>query len=415
MSLSAIHSPPLLYRAAKQGVFGSVHRDRQGCIADALFVFLDGTPSPETAAAVETRYAGRPLVSLTDAWENLLRDRYPGAPMYRRYLMKPSARFRIPEAPPLPAPYRAVLMDEAAFSLHPFSHGSNYPTWEDFQAEGSGAVVYFGDEIVASASSFLSLDGEVELDVSTKEGHREKGLASACVALMLRDCMERGITVHWDAQNEISKHLAEKYGFDPETEYYVRRLPEKKNQMLRLRPYKACDAETVVSWVGDEVSFRKWCADRFETYPVTAADLNRHYEALADSDSFYEFTAFDDTGVTGHMIMRFVDAGKTVLRFGFVIVDPRIRGKGYGKGMLQLAIRYAFEILKADRITLGVFENNEPAYRCYRAAGFREVPLSEPEVYHVLNEDWACRELELSRSQWESGPEGKNDPPRKET
>ena len=81
--------------------------------------------------------------------------------------------------------------------------------------------MYDGNEIVAAASSFLSLEGEIELDVSTKEAHREKGLAKACIARMLRDCMERGITVHWDAQNEVSRHLAEKFGFEAETKYSV--------------------------------------------------------------------------------------------------------------------------------------------------------------------------------------------------
>ena len=118
-------------------------------------------------------------------------------------------------------------MDEKAFSLHPFSHGENYPDYEAFLKEGSGAVVYHNEEIVASASSFLSLEGEAELDVSTEESHRKKGLAEACVIQMLRDCMNRGITVHWDAQNEISLHMAEKYGFKLETEYSVYWLPEK--------------------------------------------------------------------------------------------------------------------------------------------------------------------------------------------
>ena len=164
--------------------------------------------------------------------------------------------------------------------------------------------------------------------------------------------------------------------------------------MLRLRPYKTCDAPTIVSWIGDETAFRKWSADRFEAYPITPEDLNRHYDAMADSDSFYEFTAFDETGVVGHLIMRFTDEEKRNLRFGFVIVDSQKRGKGYGKEMLQLAIRYGFEILKAEKITLGVFTNNEPAYHCYRAAGFRETQ-AEPTTFHVLNEDWKCIELEL--------------------
>ena len=123
--------------------------------------------------------------------------------------------------------------------------------------------------------------------------------------------------------------------------------------------------------------------------------LNRHYDAMADSDSFYEFTAFDETGVVGHLIMRFTDEAKKSLRFGFVIVDSQKRGRGYGREMLKLAIRYGFEILKAEKITLGVFENNKAAYHCYRAAGFQEVSQAEPEIFHILNEDWKCIELEF--------------------
>ena len=106
-------------------------------------------------------------------------------------------------------------------------------------------------------------------------------------------------------------------------------------------------------------------------------------------------TAFDESGVVGHLIMRFTDDNKKELRFGFVIVDDTKRGKGYGKEMLQLSIQYAFQILKVQKITLGVFENNEPAYRCYKAVGFKDVLLEECHYYHVLGEDWKCLELEM--------------------
>ena len=167
--------------------------------------------------------------------------------------------------------------------------------------------------------------------------------------------------------------------------------------MLRLRPYKDCDAETVVSWIGDEISFRKWCADRYDHYPIQAEDVRRHYHAFDDSDRFFPMTAFDEAGVVGHMIMRFTDEDKRVLRFGFIIVDSRKRGKGYGHQMLELAKRYAFDILKVEKITLGVFENNAPAYRCYRAAGFYDAADAETSYYSVLGEQWKCLELELVR------------------
>ena len=44
--------------------------------------------------------------------------------------------------------------------------------------------------------------------------------------------------------------------------------------MLKLRPYKKCDAKYIVSWTKDEVAFRKWCADRYDKYPIRAEDIN---------------------------------------------------------------------------------------------------------------------------------------------
>ena len=58
-------------------------------------------------------------------------------------------------------------------------------------------------------------------------------LAAACVARMLRDCMERRITVHWDAQNDVSRHLAEKFGFEAETEYSVYWLPKSSSDKTK--------------------------------------------------------------------------------------------------------------------------------------------------------------------------------------
>lgn len=167
---------------------------------------------------------------------------------------------------------------------------------------------------------------------------------------------------------------------------------------LRLRPYKPCDAKTIVSWIHDEIALRKWSSDRYESFPVTEEDMNKKYMDCngdcADMDDFYPMTAFDESGVVGHLIMRFTDKEKRILRFGFVIVDNTKRGKGYGKKMLELALKFAFEILKVSKVTLGVFENNPSAYYCYKAAGFKEISSEQDEYYHIFNEKWKCIEME---------------------
>ena len=212
---------PLLYQAAMQNVYGKQEQFTRSSITDALFVYLDGEPEPESIARVESHFRNRPLVCMTDVWEEQIKAQYPDAAVYWRTMMKPACRFTIPENTELPKGYFLTGMDKVSFEQHPFSHGENYSSFAAFQAEGSGAVIRRNGEIIASASSFLSLDGEVELDVFTAEVYRGLGLATACAAAMLRDCMARGITVHWDAQNAASRRLAEKLGFVTDREYPV--------------------------------------------------------------------------------------------------------------------------------------------------------------------------------------------------
>lgn len=185
-------------------------------------------------------------------------------------------------------------------------------------------------------------------------------------------------------------------------------LKEKKEgarDALRLRPYKNCDAKSIVTWCKDEVSFRKWSSDRWESFPISAEDMNRKYTDYngdcMEEDNFYPMTAFDDSGVVGHLIMRFTDEKKTTLRFGFVIVDDSKRGMGYGKEMLALSLKYAFEIFKAQKVTLGVFDNNRSAFYCYKAAGFKEIEMAEKELCNVCGETWNIIELEMTKEEYE--------------
>ena len=165
--------------------------------------------------------------------------------------------------------------------------------------------------------------------------------------------------------------------------------------MITLRPYEKNDAGIIVSWIGDEISFRKWCADRYDSYPLSAGDINRNYEECCKNGDFFPLTALDGSSVFGHLIMRYTDEKKSVVRFGFIIIDNKKRGRGYGKKMLEKAAEYAFEKLGAEKITLGVFDNNQSAYRCYRAAGFAESETEDDVIFHISGQAWKCIELEM--------------------
>ena len=59
--------------------------------------------------------------------------------------------------------------------------------------------------------------------------------------------------------------------------------------MLRLRPYKPCDAQSLVQWLTDEAGFWKWCAGRYDHYPVTADDINNFYDSFRMKDDFWHY------------------------------------------------------------------------------------------------------------------------------
>ena len=159
--------------------------------------------------------------------------------------------------------------------------------------------------------------------------------------------------------------------------------------MIRLRPYNANDADKILSWSKDERAFYKWSAGVLGEYPITK-------EQFGFVNNLMAFTAVDDDDLVGFFTMRRPTESHDELRFGFVVVDPDRRGKGYGKAMLQLGAKFAKEIYGAKKVSLGVFENNQSAYHCYKAVGFNDVVLKETEKYVVLGEEWKCLELEMN-------------------
>jgi len=163
--------------------------------------------------------------------------------------------------------------------------------------------------------------------------------------------------------------------------------------MMELRPFRPEDAEIIIGWTDNEPDFRRWSADRYDHYPIKAEDMVSAYEAASGSGRFSAYTAVEDGEVVGHMIIRYPDEDMKAARFGFIIVDPKKRRRGLGRKMIGLAKDTAREKDGAVIATLGVFANNEPAYRCYLAAGFSEVPDIKEEYYHIFDEDWLCIEM----------------------
>ncbi|MBP5262828.1 MAG: GNAT family N-acetyltransferase [Lachnospiraceae bacterium] len=171
--------------------------------------------------------------------------------------------------------------------------------------------------------------------------------------------------------------------------------------MLRLRPYKSQDSKCIAKWAGkDEAIYYKWSAGMFGDFPLTAEKLDDIYQnqngLCKQEDNFYPMVAFDESGVVGHFILRYIGDFE-MIRIGWVIVDDTRRGKGYGKRMLEMGLKYAFDILKAKKVTIGVYENNPPARACYKSLGFQEVEQEKPRTLKYKDEEWKVIEMEITK------------------
>ena len=160
------------------------------------------------------------------------------------------------------------------------------------------------------------------------------------------------------------------------------------NKMMILRTFNINDASTILNWCKDKHAFRLWSADRYKDFPAKPEEMQEQFKGA----NMYPLTAVVDDLVVGHILLRFPSEDKSIIRFGFVIVDDSKRGMGYGKQMLRLAIDYAKRELGAQKINLGVFCDNNSAVECYKSVGFR---ITGEDAYAIDGEEWKEYEMVL--------------------
>ncbi len=157
---------------------------------------------------------------------------------------------------------------------------------------------------------------------------------------------------------------------------------------MRIRPYiPGKDYEYVSKWIGDERSHAFWCANLLP-YPLTPEAFHALLEknAMEWTDSAY--VATEDDGCVVGFFCYSVSTDDDMGFLKFIIVDSAKRGKGYGKEMLRLALRYAFQITGARAVQLNVFPDNVSAKRCYESIGFVDRNVAK-DAFSYMGELWS--------------------------
>lgn len=222
-----------MVRACLQGRMGRVQTLGKDCALASIgaFCFLAGEPSLELLTAADAPI----LVPGSAGWEALIREVLgERAVPFTRYATR-----REPENFRQDRLIHFTRSLPHGFAIHPIGREIYFTLMEkewawdlcgcfadasDFLERGLGFVVTQGGMLVARASSYAACDGAIEIEIDTRPDFRRLGLASACGARLILECLTRGIYPGWDAHDGRSLALAEKLGYrldHPYTAYWV--------------------------------------------------------------------------------------------------------------------------------------------------------------------------------------------------
>jgi RimJ/RimL family protein N-acetyltransferase len=197
-----------------------------------LMLFIPGG-DPGHAAAREYMYKP-PKVSAfifqSKEWECLMKEIHAGkfVPMQRHAFTseKLDAEHLRKLASNIPHGYQLKQMDlnlakQLASERSEFAsaHLVNFDSPEDFIARGFGFCILAGEEIVCAGTTFVFCSKGIEIQISTREKQRRKGLATVIAAQLLTYCLQNNLDPNWDAENEKSSNLAKKLGYTPQGNY----------------------------------------------------------------------------------------------------------------------------------------------------------------------------------------------------
>ena len=170
------------------------------------------------------------MITQNELWNELIEEAYPdNFKKYNRYAIKKEpdvfnkdTLHRFIDA--LSAEYKIVPIDESIYYWSQSNKWaqdfcSQFKSYADYQKHGLGYVAIYDGKPVCGASSYTYYDNGIEIEIGTLEPHRRKGLATACAAALIIECLAKGLYPSWDAANCASVALAEKLGYHFANEY----------------------------------------------------------------------------------------------------------------------------------------------------------------------------------------------------
>jgi RimJ/RimL family protein N-acetyltransferase len=173
--------------------------------------------------------------------------------------------------------------------------------------------------------------------------------------------------------------------------------------MIRLEFFTRDDFQQLIDWIHDEHLLTNWSGSLFR-YPLTEDSLEwyiRDTNDLEDSDALvYKVVDTDDGKTVGHVSLGSISRKNRSARISRVLVgDTAQKGRGLCTAMIKALLRIGFEELKLHRISLGVYDFNHGAIRCYEKCGFVREGVQR-DIMRYEDHYWSLLEMSILEDEW---------------
>jgi RimJ/RimL family protein N-acetyltransferase len=131
------------------------------------------------------------------------------------------------------------------------------------------------------------------------------------------------------------------------------------------------NAETVRAWINDPSVHRYMLSGHV---PITAESELAYYDESEASPAIYNFEIHvaEDMRLIGHCGLIGVDLRHRRGEVGIMIGDLSAQNQGYGRDAIVTLLRFAFDTLGLNAVTIGAREDNERGLHLYRSIGFKD-------------------------------------------
>ena len=132
--------------------------------------------------------------------------------------------------------------------------------------------------------------------------------------------------------------------------------------------------------------------DRFVPFHYDPDRIDARFDAWRAAGDRVDFLILRGEAPIGELALKHIDREAGTCELSIHLQNDRVKGRGYGARAEQLALRYAFEVLKLDRVLADAVVKNTRSQHVLEKVGFT-----------FLRQEGIFRYYEFPRSRWAAG------------